>query len=184
MTHLPFDPLATGFSDLFVLRPRVFTDARGLFVKTYHQGIFRELGIEFQPTEEFYSVSAKNVIRGMHFQRPPSAHGKLVYCLDGRVLDVVFDMRRNLETFGRAFSYELDAAKRELLFIPKGFAHGFLSLVENSLMCYATDHVHDPANDTGIAWDSFGFEWPVTGQPIISERDRNLPRWRPESSAF
>jgi dTDP-4-dehydrorhamnose 3,5-epimerase len=180
----PFEPVSTGFAGLTLLRPRIFTDVRGLFVKTFQEGLFRELGLSFAPREEFYSVSAKNVLRGMHFQKPPAGHAKLVFCLVGRVLDVVLDMRRSSETFGRTLSYELESDKHELLFIPEGFAHGFISLQDDSLMYYATDHAHDPANDTGIAWDSFGFEWPMKSQPIISERDRKLPAWMPGATCF
>ena len=93
-------------------------------------------------------------------------------------------MRRDSETFGQSFSCELDAQERELLFIPGGFAHGFLSLSDDSLMCYATDHVHEPANDSGVCWDSFGFKWPLNEEPVMSERDRKLEPWRAESSVF
>src|SRR6266404_3584483 len=109
----PFEKLATGFPGLLVLQPRIFEDRRGLFVKTFHADLFRELGISFDLREEFYSISAKGVLRGMHFQLPPAAHSKLVYCLGGRVLDVMLDMRRSSPTFGRAFSCELDAVRRE-----------------------------------------------------------------------
>ena len=166
----------TGFAGLLVLQPRPVADRRGVFVKTFHETRFRELGIAFQPREEFYSISAKDVLRGMHFQLPPAAHAKLVYCLQGRVLDVVLDMRRNSATSGRAFTRELNAVNRELLFVPVGFAHGFLSLADDSLMVYKTDAVHSPAHDAGIAWDSFGFDWPVA-HPTLSERDRKFPAW-------
>src|SRR2546423_14015088 len=121
-----FDTVATGFPGLALRRPRIFEDARGLFVKTFHADLFRELGISFDPREEFYSTSAKGVLRGMHFQLPPAAHAKLVYCLGGRVLDVVLDMRRSSAAFGRAFSCELDAVRREPLVIPGGLCRGFL----------------------------------------------------------
>src|SRR5208283_3261571 len=117
-----FKAVATEFPGLLVLQPRVFTDQRGLFVKTFHAGDFRELGLGFEPREEFYSASARNVLRGMHFQLPPAAHAKLIYCLNGRVLDVVLDLRRNSPQYGRAFSHELNAIDRELLFVPVGSA--------------------------------------------------------------
>lgn len=179
----PFETVATGFPDLMLLRPQLFQDSRGIFVKTFHADLFRQLGIAFDPREEFYSISARGVLRGMHFQVPPAAHAKLVYCLGGRVLDVVLDLRRSSPVFGRSFSCELDAARRELLFIPAGFAHGFLSLDDNSLMVYKTNVVHTPACDTGIAWNSFGFEWP-TASPVLSERDRRFAAWRDFSSPF
>src|SRR5258706_10890808 len=179
----PFEAVATGFPGLLVLRPRIFEDRRGVFVKTFHSDLFRELGIPFQPREEFYSTSAKGVLRGLNFQLPPAAHAKLVYCLEGRVLDVMLDMRRSSPAFGRAFSCELDAVRRELVFIPAGFAHGFLALEDNSLMVYKTDVVHTPDCDSGIAWNSFGFEWPVTS-PVMSDRDSRFAAWRDFSSPF
>lgn len=180
---LQFQKIETACSGLFVIQPRVFSDARGSFVKTYHEELFREMGLGFTPREEFFSVSARNVLRGMHFQLPPAAHAKLVYCAAGRILDVVLDMRNNSPTRGWVISRELSAANREMFFIPPGFAHGFLSLEENSLTVYKTDFVYSPKHDTGIAWRSFGFTWPVS-QPIISERDSNFPIWPEFISPF
>src|SRR5438105_4784151 len=133
-----FETLPTGFPGLLLLRPRIFQDQRGIFVKTFRTDQFRELGIAFEPREEFYSISARDVLRGMHFQLPPAAHAKLVYCANGSVLDVVLDMRRSSSTFGKTFSCVLDEKNRDLLFIPAGFAHGFLALEDNSLMVYKT----------------------------------------------
>ncbi len=127
---------------------------------------------------------AKSALRGMHFQVPPAAHSKLVYCLSGRVLDVLLDIRRDSPRFGQSFSCELDATTRQLLFIPVGFAHGFLSLEDNSLMVYKTDAVHAPEQDKGVAWDSFGFKWPLDNPPIMSARDRQFPRWPDFQSPF
>jgi dTDP-4-dehydrorhamnose 3,5-epimerase len=174
---------STGFSGLWLLRPRIAEDARGCFVKTYHKPAFQELGIAFDPKEEFYSTSARNAIRGMHFQSPPAAHAKLVYCLTGRVLDVALDMRKASSTYGLSFTRELSAANREMLFIPVGFAHGFLALADGTSMLYKTDAVHSPACDAGIAWDSFGFAWPVA-KPVLSERDRSFPKWAEFQSPF
>lgn len=175
--------LATGLGGLVVLQPTVFTDARGRFVKTYHQGVFRELGIDFEPREEFFSVSARGVLRGMHFQLPPMAHAKLVYCIAGRVLDVVLDLRRQSPTRGRHYARELSAASHDQMFVPVGFAHGFLALEEQSVMVYQTSTVHSPAHDAGILWDSFGFPWPVPA-PIVSDRDRRFPAFRAFDSPF
>lgn len=165
--------IPTELPGLCLIRPRLFQDARGSFVKTYHQDAFREAGLDFAPREEFFSTSAKNVLRGMHFQLPPAAHAKLVYCLAGGVLDVVLDLRKNSPTFGCFQVRELNAANREMFFIPVGFAHGFLALTENATMVYQTDTVHSPAHDAGVRWDSFGFDWPVKN-PVLSERDKNF----------
>ena len=179
----PFELISTDFAGLILLRPRLFQDQRGIFIKTFRDDQFREIGIQFEPKEEFYSTSAKNVLRGMHFQLPPAAHAKLVYCLSGSVLDVVLDMRKASATYGKSFSAVLDNKTRDLLFIPVGFAHGFVALEDNSLMVYKTDAVHAPELDTGIAWNSFGFDWKVSS-PIMSERDRKFVAWPDFRSPF
>ena len=166
--------LSTDLPGVVVLQPRVFTDARGSFVKTYHADLFRELGLPFTPCEEFFSVSAKGVVRGMHFQLPPAAHDKLVYCVAGAVLDVVVDLRKESPAFGRFLARELSEANREMFFIPIGCAHGFLALSDGATMVYQTSSVHSPAHDAGILWNSFGFAWP-TENPVLSERDRKFP---------
>ncbi len=164
----------TELPGLQIIRPRIFQDARGSFVKTFHRNIFREFGLDFEPHEEFFSTSAKDVLRGMHFQLPPAAHAKSVYCIAGRVLDVVLDLRKNSSTFGRNYARELNATNREMLFIPVGFAHGFLALEDNATMIYQTSTIHSPAHDAGVRWDSFGFDWPVKN-PVLSERDGKFP---------
>lgn len=154
-----------------ILQPRCFEDNRGNFVKTYHNDLFHDLGIDFTPTEEFYSTSHKDVLRGMHFQLPPHDHNKLVYCIRGAVLDVIVDLRLGSPTYGQHTAIELSETNHQLFYIPKGFAHGFLGLQDNSVMVYKTDHVYAPASDTGIRWDSFGFDWPVR-DAVISDRDQ------------
>jgi dTDP-4-dehydrorhamnose 3,5-epimerase len=142
-----------------ILRPFVFEDARGNFVKPFHEDQLAAQGIRLTVREEFFSTSAAGVLRGMHFQVPPHAHQKLVYCITGRVLDVVLDLRKASPTFGQAAGFELSAANRHVVHIPVGFAHGFLALEDRSCLVYKTDAVHAPACDAGIRWDSFGFEW-------------------------
>ena len=178
-----FQSVATTLPGLLVLQPRIFSDARGSFVKTFHAGFFRQLGVDFQPAEEFFSVSHKNVVRGMHFQLPPDAHAKLVYCVTGEVLDVVVDLRKSSPTFGRAASRKLSASNREMFYIPVGVAHGFLALEDNTVMVYQTSTVHAPASDAGIHWNSIGFDWPVT-KPVLSERDQNFPKLAEFNSPF
>ncbi len=175
--------ITTEFAGLLVLQPKVFADARGSFVKTYHEGLFRELGIHFAPREEFFSVSRRGVVRGMHFQTPPMAQAKVVFCLAGSVLDVVVDLRKTAPTFGRSYARELSAASREILFIPVGFAHGFVALTDDALMYYLAGEVHSPQHDAGIRWDSFGFDWPVK-QPSLSERDLKFPTLADFASPF
>ena len=157
-----------------LLAPRIFLDHRGDFVKTMHEGLYGDLGVEFKPVEEFLSTSHQGVLRGMHFQLPPHDHAKLVYCVRGRVKDVLLDLRRNSPTYGQATAMELSAANRHILYIPQGLAHGFLSLEPDTVMIYKTTTVHQPSHDAGIRYDSFGFDWETT-TPIINDRDLAHP---------
>lgn len=165
------------------LKPSIFRDNRGEFVKTFHRDQFRALGLEFEPREQFFSTSRRGVIRGMHFQLPPSDHNKIVFCLQGTVLDVVLDLRKSSPAFGQSLSCELSDANRTCLFIPRGCAHGFLSLTEPSLLMYQTSTEHDPACDAGIRWDSFGFPWSETS-PVLSVRDQSFPALSEFASPF
>ena len=159
---------------LKLIEPKLFADARGEFVKTYHVDLFASCGIPFVPAEEFFSTSVRGVVRGMHFQLPPHAHDKLVYCIRGRVLDVVLDLRRSSPTYGRVESCELSQYNHFQLFVPAGCAHGFLSLEDNSTLVYQTSTTHHSSQDAGVRWDSIGFSWPVTN-PTVSVRDAGLP---------
>jgi len=168
----------------YLIQNNEFRDNRGSFVKTYHAGTYKEMGIRFDMQEEFFSVSKKNVLRGMHFQVPPHDHNKLVYCSAGLVLDVLLDLRMG-PNYGKALSVELSAENPCAVFIPKGVAHGFLSLSDDSMMVYKTDTVHDPASDRGILWNSFGFIWPTTEvDAIISDRDKSHSEFAVFSSPF
>ena len=166
----------------FLLQPNRFEDQRGCFVKTYHVGLCTELGANLDIREEFYSISHKNVVRGMHFQLSPHAHEKLVYCTRGAVLDVLLDLRHG-DYYGRVASAQLSCENGHLIYIPKGIAHGFVALMDESLMLYKTSTVHTPESDCGIRWDSFGFDWGVD-QPIISVRDTQHATFENFASPF
>jgi dTDP-4-dehydrorhamnose 3,5-epimerase len=162
-----------------LLQPKIFNDHRGDFIKTYHSYAFEDLGISFTPQEEFISTSHKGVLRGMHFQLPPHDHAKLIFCISGRVLDVLLDIRKESPTYGQTASAELSGENHLQFYIPKGIAHGFLSLENKSVMVYKSSSVYSPEHDTGIAWDSFGYSWPKMENIIMSERD---DRFSPFSS--
>lgn len=162
--------LETKFKDLFVLEYGSYHDKRGEFVKTIHKETFETNGLMALFTESFYSVSSKNVIRGMHFQNPPADHIKLVYVITGAILDVVLDIRRDSSTYGKAFSIELSEANRKGIYIGKGFAHGFLALEDKTVVEYHTSTSQSKQYEEGIRYDSFGFDWNVQA-PILSERD-------------
>lgn len=150
------------------------TDGRGSFTKVFHAEQFKEV-IWYIPAfkESFYTQSHKNVIRGMHFQLPPSDLDKLVYVSSGSICDVVLDLHTNTETYGKYISEELSADNHFALFIPKWFAHWFVSLSDNAVVHYLTSEIYDPTCDTGICWDSFGYDWWLDS-PIITEKDRWL----------
>ena len=147
-----------------------FSDERGGFAKPFHSGSLSEYGLSADFKESFYSDSHKDVLRGMHFQLPPHAHGKLIFVSRGCVLDVMLDVRHASPTFGEYVSFELCADDQRCLYISPGFAHGFLSRENNSRINYLVTSVHSPAHDAGVRWDGFDFNWPVNS-PIVSPRD-------------
>jgi len=167
----------------FLVGSDCFDDHRGSFVKTFHSYRFSEFNFSFEIREEYYTTSAKGVIRGMHFQVPPSDHQKIVYCISGWVKDVLLDLRKG-PGYGKVCFVDLRADLHNLILIPKGIAHGFLSKTQNSTMVYKTSTVHDPKNDRGILWNSFGFDWDVTESPIFSIRDSSHPRFEDFISPF
>ena len=162
--------VSTDFQDLFVMEYDSFRDKRGEFVKTIHAETFRENNLTYQYDESFYSVSNKNVIRGMHYQLPPDDHVKLVHVVTGSILDVVLDLRVESAMFGKFFSIELSSENRKGIYIGKGFAHGFLSLKENTIVEYHTSTAQSRESEAGIKFDSFGYDWEIK-DPIISSRD-------------
>lgn len=170
-------------SGAYLIHQKRFEDDRGVFVKTFHDGLFRDVGIDVAFRESFYSTSHRNVLRGMHFQRPPQHHEKLVFCMRGRVLDVFLDLRKASPSFGKAASVELSGKEPCAVFLPKGIAHGFLSLEDDSLMYYKVSTVHSPEHDAGVLWNSFGYDWGIEA-PIMSPRDRGFSGFDPESSGF
>lgn len=156
------------------LQPRVMDDARGRFVKVFHEEAFAQAGLATAFAEEYYSVSRQGVIRGLHFQLPPMDHVKMVYCVAGEVLDAVLDLRLGSPTYGEVALFSLSAEKANSIYIPKGMAHGFCALSPEAVMVYKVGSVYAPAHDAGILWSSAGIDWPVA-QPILSERDTSFP---------
>jgi dTDP-4-dehydrorhamnose 3,5-epimerase len=172
-TAIPMERLDLGLPGAFELRPRVHEDARGRFVKTYHETWFRDLGLRTDWREEYSSSSAAGVLRGLHFQAPPAHHAKLVSCILGEVLDVVLDLRAG-PGYGRVVSRALSAARPTLLYLPEGLAHGFLALTEGATLHYKVTSVHAPERDQGLLWSSIPFDWPVQA-PLLSPRDAAFP---------
>jgi len=169
----------------YQITPSIFTDERGLFIKTFHNETLCEYGLNLDLKEEFYSISKKNVLRGLHFQSPPSAHNKLVYCPKGAVLDFFVDVRLGSPTYGEHLVIELNEKNGVILYLPIGIAHGFLSLEDDSLMVYKTDCSYDPITDGGLNFSSCGIKLPIDSSDIIiSERDMNLIAFGKYQSEF
>jgi dTDP-4-dehydrorhamnose 3,5-epimerase len=158
-------------------------DSRGSFVKTFHATAFRELGLDAAFTESFYSTSSSGVVRGMHFQLPPSDGAKLVYCLQGAVLDVALDLRVGSPAFGEAVKFRLSQDLPAAAYIPRGVAHGFLATEGPATLVYAISSEYDPVLDTGVLWNSFGMDWPEAS-PMLSDRDRSFPPFAEFKSPF
>jgi len=173
----------TKLPGCFEVQPRIFDDDRGRFVKVFHQDEFLRLGLETNFKEEYYSHSRKGVIRGMHFQLPPSDHVKLVYCVQGDVQDVVLDLRKGSPTYGLADTIKLTAEQGNYLYIPKGLAHGFCTTSAVATLVYKVSTVYDLQHDSGVLWDSFGVEWP-TLEPVISSRDTSFKSLSEFTSPF
>lgn len=178
--------LKNGIQGCFPLANFYAEDSRGSFLKVFQRSRLPEQIRNFQYQEGFVSNSRKNVLRGMHFQTPPYDLDKLVTVLQGKVLDVILDMRKESPTFGKTVSYFLgDGCEYRSLFIPDGCAHGFLSLCDQTLMLYQTTCEFHPEHDTGVRFDSIGFDWGIPHKElIISEKDLALPLWNPQESPF
>ncbi len=159
---------------LLVLQPNIFEDQRGYFFESYNQKIFNDLGITCNFLQDNQSLSVeKGVLRGLHFQKPPFAQAKLVRAVLGSVYDVVVDIRKGSPTFGEHFGIELSETNKTFLFIPEGFAHGFVTLQQNSLFNYKCSNVYNQPSEGGILWNdqTLNIDW-KTNQPILSEKDK------------
>lgn len=168
----------TSLTGLMVISPFYAEDQRGMFLKSFAQEIFSENGISFRPFETIYSRSTKGTVRGLHFQRR-YCQDKLVQVLNGAVYDVAVDLREGSETFGKWENFILTAENRKMLYIPKGFAHGFLALEDNTLLSYLCGDRFDPETNGGIRWNDpqLAICWPIdqVENITLSDKDAALP---------
>lgn len=169
----------TFFKEVLLLKPRVHYDARGSFSEQYHQQALEEaMGRPIHFFQDNLTHSKKGVLRGLHYQLPPYSQSKLVSVLEGNVLDVVIDIRKGSPTFGKYFSQELSAENQLQLFVPRGFAHGYITLSESSLFMYKVDQYYHPQSEGSIAPDdpNLGIDWRLPkSEWIQSEKDQNHP---------
>jgi dTDP-4-dehydrorhamnose 3,5-epimerase/CDP-3, 6-dideoxy-D-glycero-D-glycero-4-hexulose-5-epimerase len=160
-----------------------FEDERGGFIKTYNADTFKEIWFDGDFKESFYSISRKWVIRGMHFQLPPYDHDKFVFPMQWRIIDVILDLRKDSWTYGQYVSLELSEEKNNWVFIPKWLAHGFWVFSEIAISVYMDTTVYNKECDSGIKWDSFGFDRWIKN-PIISTKDQWLTKLQDFNSPF
>jgi dTDP-4-dehydrorhamnose 3,5-epimerase len=165
-----------GPEGLILVKPRIFNDDRGYFYESYNAGQFKNAGIPTEFVQDNQSLSSKNVLRGLHFQNPPYGQGKLVRVVSGSVLDVVVDIRTPSPTFGQHIMVELSAANKLMLWIPPGFAHGFLSLEDQTIFLYKCTAPYNNESESGIIWNDtdLSIDWGIT-HPIVSGKDLELP---------
>ncbi|MCL2182018.1 MAG: dTDP-4-dehydrorhamnose 3,5-epimerase [Chitinispirillia bacterium] len=170
--------IKTDIDGLVLIKPKVHTDHRGFFLETYSAPVFAAAGIDAVFVQDNHSKSvAKGVLRGLHFQTGPFAQSKLVRVISGSIFDVAVDIRPNSPAFGQWRGFELSAANFQMLFIPRGFAHGFCTLEEDTEIVYKVDNPYSRENDAGIIWNDpdIAVAWPDV-EPVLSDKDRGLPR--------
>lgn len=177
----------TGIQDLKVFEPRVFEDNRGYFYESYNQQTFTEAGIHLPFVQDNKARSVYGVVRGLHYQLNPYAQGKLVSVLQGAILDVAVDIRKNSPTFGKVFSIELTAENRKQLFVPRGFAHGYSVLSATAEVMYKVDNWYHKESEGGIIWNDadLNIDWRIPAEKvIISDKDALLPFFKAAANNF
>lgn len=176
----------TGFKGLKVVEPSVYGDDRGWFMESYNEKKLREHGIYATFVQDNQSYSKrKGTLRGIHFQVNPKAQTKLIRCTRGSILDVVVDLRKGSDTYGKWFSIELSSENKKQLLIPKGFGHAFLTLTDDVEVQYKVDEYYSPQHDRSLRWDDpdIGIQWPIEN-PVLSEKDANAPLWKDSDVDF
>lgn len=177
---------STPFKDLLIIQPTVFEDERGYFFEPFNEARFRvDTGLNITFVQDNESMSNAGVLRGMHFQMPPKAQAKLIRVTRGRVLDVVVDLRRTQPTFMQHFALELSEKNKTQIFVPEGFAHGFLVLEDHTIFSYKCSNYYSREHDRSLAFNdpTIGIDWNVTN-PVISEKDRVAPTFDGFDSPF
>ncbi|ECZ8092422.1 dTDP-4-dehydrorhamnose 3,5-epimerase, partial [Salmonella enterica] len=172
--------IKTEISDVLIFEPKVFSDERGFFMESFNQKVFEEaVGRKIEFVQDNHSKSTKGVLRGLHYQVEPYAQGKLVRCIAGEVFDVAVDIRKDSETFGKWIGVNLSSENKRQLWIPEGFAHGFLVLSDSADFLYKTSNYYSPIHERGIVWNdpTININWPIKIDKILSEKDTILPKF-------
>ncbi|MBC7694694.1 MAG: dTDP-4-dehydrorhamnose 3,5-epimerase [Burkholderiales bacterium] len=164
--------IETSIKDLFIIKPKVFSDARGYFFESYNEDVFKQNNINTHFLQDNQSLSNAGVLRGLHFQAPPHDQGKLVRVITGAVLDIAVDIRKNSHTYGQHIAIELTEENKTMFYIPPGFAHGFLTLKDNTIFSYKCTDLYHKASEGTVLWNDIdlNINWKIK-DPILSEKD-------------
>ena len=175
--------IQTPLKDLLVIEPKVFKDDRGHFFESWNKEIFEKQGLKLDFVQDNQSLSSKGVLRGLHFQNPPYAQGKLVRVIQGSVMDVAVDIRKNSSTYGEYFSIKLSGKNKTSIWIPPGFAHGFVTLEDDTIFTYKCTAVYNKESEGSIFWNDkdLNIDWGVS-DPVLSKKDSALPKLKDQSN--
>ena len=175
----------TNFDGLLIMQPRVFKDDRGYFFEYFRKDVLNNFGVDLEFVQSNESQSQKNVLRGLHFQNPPFEQGKLIRVVKGAVMDVVVDIRKSSPNFGQWFAYEINEVNKTILWIPPGFAHGFLTLSDNTIFQYECTNYYHKDSEGSIRWNdpTINIDWKIS-DPIISDKDKFAPLFKDFVSRF
>ena len=175
---MPFEFKKMNIQDVILVIPKVFDDERGFFLEGYKKSEFKNNGIDVEFNQDNHSKSTKGVLRGLHYQAAPKAQAKLVRCISGEIFDVAVDIRKNSPTFGKWTGAKLSAENKNMLFIPEGFAHGFVVLSDTAELLYKASNEFSKEHDRGVLWNDpdINIEWGIDFTPLLSEKDKKQPR--------
>lgn len=176
---MPFEFEKLELDGVVLIKPKVFGDNRGFFMETYKKSDFVNYGINVEFVQDNHSQSVKGVLRGLHYQALPKPQSKLIKCLKGKIYDVAVDIRKNSKTFGKWVKAELSDENNHMLFIPAGFAHGFVVLSDVAEILYKTDTEFSAEHDRGLLWcdEDINVDWGIDFEPILSEKDKIQPKF-------
>lgn len=177
---MPFEFEKQKIEDIILVKPTVYGDNRGFFMESYKKSEFIKNGIDVDFIQDNHSKSSRYVLRGLHYQAKPHAQAKLVRCVKGKIYDVAVDLRKTSKTFGQYVKVELSEENKQMLFIPKGFAHGFVVLSNEAEIIYKSGQEYAPNSDRGVLWSDkdLNIDWEIDFEPILSEKDKIQPKFK------
>jgi dTDP-4-dehydrorhamnose 3,5-epimerase len=178
--------IETKIKDLYVIEPKVFEDSRGYFLESFNQRVFKELGLETIFVQDNQSLSQKGVVRGLHYQNPDKSQIKLIKVVSGSILDVAVDIRKESPTYGQHVSTILSSDNKRMFYVPHGFAHGFLTLEDNTVVQYKCSDFYSKEHEGGIMWNDkdLDINWGINYIPVVSDKDKNNTHFKDLKTLF